>query len=669
MTMFRRVILRTGTVAVISTSLIVSSFAQATQPNQNYDRLKKLLDEKFTPPKADDKKPPVVDKKDLHWIGPKQNTPQDKKGDLSPTDGPTYRLVANRNGGLKFVVSDAGDQTTPYSPLRVQRTMSAGEMQFAQRAPVAKRNSFVIQLKPNATEVQIRALIAKYNLVLVDLRSEFGILRVERKAAPAGSGETEKLSDILNPPFVQQLRREPIVAAVTVDSTVSKPSIPRASNMSIGGVEGTISWNWGTISSTILSAAGIVSTTPAVPSPQSDGNWGMKAIRMPPVWTILQRYRDANPNLVRPRVAIVDTGFAVHEDLTIALQASPNLSQGLAVTTGAGNCGNAHGNHVAGIMGATHGNGIGVDGVIPLARIDAVPWQDTLVGSDDPGATSQDSRTTFFTEALFALIDYIASADAGDLRVVNVSLGYNFGARPVAEGDPDKIPGLSEHISAQAVMFTSLAKKYENWVLFVTAAGNDSTGRGLTPYDAKWSSPIAWAATQLAASRRPKNVLIVEGIDRSGQRADFSNIGGDVAAPGVDILSTLWMGDSPYGACPGTSMASPHVAGVAALLFELDPTKKPVDIATVIKTSAFKPIVIPGGPPRPPGAPRLDALEAALKLSPENLIRLADLNRDGKVDIEDMKIFANQMAAITENRKSGATFTEDLNGDGRGRRQ
>src|SRR5712691_11712828 len=198
---------------------------------------------------------------------------------------------------------------------------------------------------------------------------------------------------------------------------------------------------------------------PSVPSPQIDGNWGMKTIRMPPVWTILQRYRDAKPNLVRPKVAIVDTGFAVHEDLTIALQASPNLSPVLAVTSGGGNCGNAHGNHVAGILGATHGNGIGVDGIIPQAKIDAVPWTDTLVGGDDPGATSEDTRTTFFDQALFALIDYVAASGNSELRVINLSLGYNFGARPVIEGEPETIPGLKEHIEAQANFFTSLAKK------------------------------------------------------------------------------------------------------------------------------------------------------------------------------------------------------------------
>jgi hypothetical protein len=65
-----------------------------------------------------------------------------------------------------------------------------------------------------------------------------------------------------------------------------------------------------------------------------------------------------------------------------------------------------------------------------------------------------------------------------------------------------------------------------------------------------------------------------------------------------------------------------------------------------------------------PGAPRADALEAVLKLSPANLTRLADLNGDGKVDARDVAIFAKQMSALTNNRTKGTPFTEDLNGDG-----
>src|SRR5262249_1168980 len=98
-------------------------------------------------------------------------------------------------------------------------------------------------------------------------------------------------------------------------------------------------------------------------------------------------------------------------------------------------------------------------------------------------------------------------------------------------------------------------------------------------------------------------------------------------------------------------------AALATLLFELDPTKKPADIVNIIKSSATKQA-------SGPGAPVVDAFEAVLKLSPDNLVHVADLNGDGKVDALDVAIFAKHMGAISNNHAKGTPFAEDLNGDG-----
>jgi subtilisin family serine protease len=667
--MSRRILL----VAIVA-SLASISYSHAQNTQSKSDRLKKLLDEKFIPPPSQTKTPPTVDKKDFHWIAPKTAPVPGRQGRLPPARdlSSAFDLVANNatprislqrltdsrsTGGSATVRTDVAESVL--LNVHPQLPTVSRHLQIAQ-APAARRNSYIIQLKPNFTEQQLNALLAKYNLTITSGRSSYLLLRVVRNVAVAGSGDAEKLSDILNQQIIRDLRREPIVATATVDTTVTRPSVPQSSNTKVER-DGTVyNWSWKNNPTIALGTAGL---TASVLTTRLDGNWGLKAIRLPPVWTIIARYREAKPNLVRPKLAIIDTGFAKHEDLAINLLGSPNDIGAVPVASSlSANCVTAHGNHVAGIAGAVHGNGIGIDGVIPQAKIDAVPWSDVLIKNDDPGATSEDTRTTYFSEALFAIVSYVERSARSDLRVVNVSLGYNFGARPVTEGDPEKIAGLNDTIEAQAVMFASLAKKHENRILFVSAAGNDSRGRA-APYDAKWSSPIVWAAMQLPPSRRPKNILIVEANDRDGQRWEDSNIGGHVAAPGVDILSTLWPGDNAYGACPGTSMASPHVSGLATLLFELDPSKKPAEIADIIKTSAIKPSKAPGAPVVL-GAPRLDALEAVLKLSPDNLTRLADLNRDGKVDIDDLKILAKQMAALADNRANGTAFTEDLNGDG-----
>jgi hypothetical protein len=115
--------------------------------------------------------------------------------------------------------------------------------------------------------------------------------------------------------------------------------------------------------------------------------------------------------------------------------------------------------------------------------------------------------------------------------------------------------------------------------------------------------------------------------------------------------------------CDGTSQATPFAAAVATLMFELSPSKKPAEIIDIMVKAAR---------PKPEGAlgaPQLDALEAILRLSPytdwrnENLIRLTDLNGDGKVDIVDLKEYVRQLGLLDDNRVNGTAFAEDLNGD------
>ena len=83
-------------------------------------------------------------------------------------------------------------------------------------------------------------------------------------------------------------------------------------------------------------------------------------------------------------------------------------------------------------------------------------------------------------------------------------------------------------------------------------------------------------STRPASSMPGENngVIIVSAIQQSGTKASFSNYGKgiiDVAAPGVSILSTIWPGTTTYGILSGTSMASPHVAGVVALIESAHP--------------------------------------------------------------------------------------------------
>jgi subtilisin family serine protease len=175
-----------------------------------------------------------------------------------------------------------------------------------------------------------------------------------------------------------------------------------------------------------------------------------------------------------------------------------------------------HGTHVAGIAAARINNGVGIAGMAGGATIMPVK---VFFPPPNVLGTYQD------------LIRAIIYATDNGARVINMSLG----ATSYSRGEEAAVDYAWNH-----------------GTVVVAAAGN--TGRNTYHYPAAHLNTIAVAAT-----------------DANDMRAGFSTYGDfvDVAAPGVSILSTLMNGG--YGGMSGTSMASPHVAGLAGLLFSLNP--------------------------------------------------------------------------------------------------
>ncbi|WP_339998850.1 S8 family peptidase [Priestia aryabhattai] len=206
------------------------------------------------------------------------------------------------------------------------------------------------------------------------------------------------------------------------------------------------------------------------------------------------------------KIAIVDTGIQLnHPELSIKLWPGYNFVEGNLVP----NDGNGHGTHVAGIAAALTENSLGIAGVAPSASL--IPVR------------ALDNSGNGLLSNIANAITYSTNAGA---KVINLSLG-----------------------SSQSSITLENAVNYawNQGVVVVAAAGNEAS-----------STPIYPAAYQ--------NAIAVASTDNNDQKSDFSNFGTwvDVAAPGSTILST-YIG-SYYAYLSGTSMAAPHVAGLAALL-------------------------------------------------------------------------------------------------------
>lgn len=208
---------------------------------------------------------------------------------------------------------------------------------------------------------------------------------------------------------------------------------------------------------------------------------------------------------------VIDSGVDLdHPDLTIDLQRSRTFVSSGRDAQNADD-GNGHGTHVAGTIAARN-NTIGVIGVAPGAAIVAVK----VLNTQGSGAYSD----------VIAGVDYVGSGAAG-CSVANMSLGG-----PVSD-------------ALDAAVVAASAR-----VTFALAAGNESDN----------------AANHSPARANGPNIYTVSAVNASDAFASFSNFGNppvEVAAPGVGILST-WKGGG-YNTISGTSMASPHVAGILLL--------------------------------------------------------------------------------------------------------
>jgi len=287
-------------------------------------------------------------------------------------------------------------------------------------------------------------------------------------------------------------------------------------------------------------------------------------------------------------VCVLDSGVRyTHQDLAAQMWRNPGEIPGNGIdddndgyvdnvfginsVTGSGDPNDdvGHGTHVAGTIGAAPNNSFGHVGVSWNSRLMAIKCGD-LTGP--------------FTSAIIQGIDFSISRG---VKVINASFGgYSF----------------------NPAEFDAFLRARNAGILVVAAAGNDSNNNDLLP--------------SFPASFPLDNIITVAALDRRDNLAVFSNFGRTnvhIGAPGVEIFSTYNISDTSYVELQGTSMAAPHVAGVAALVFSLNST---ITYSEVRNRILFSSVPIPSLATNTIHGGRVNAFRA-LTLGEDNLLEVA----------------------------------------------
>lgn len=252
-------------------------------------------------------------------------------------------------------------------------------------------------------------------------------------------------------------------------------------------------------------------------------------------------------------VAVLDTGvYRTHPDLAGSLEQCQDFSQ-MKVSWVDGTCadGDGHGTHVSGTVLANGGSGKGIYGVAPEAKL----WSYKVLNDRGSG----------YSDDIAAAIRKVADQAAGKRVIISMSLGSS----------------TKDSLIASAADYA-----YQKGVLIIAAAGNSGSADNTIGYPGALANVVAVAALENVQENGTYRVADFSSRGSSATDGDYiiQERDVEVSAPGRAIEST-W-NDGGYNTISGTSMATPHVSGLAAKLWSANPSWSSTQVRTELQNRA-----------------------------------------------------------------------------------
>lgn len=472
----------------------------------------------------------------------------------------TSNVVTDANGSAVVSVSDVTPQTVTLTVTTKKGLSKARDLSFIEDDPVGRvaplnpaniivdeeggfpvvKNQILVVFKENVSEVSIKELVNSIGGKIVGYIKGMNDYQIEI----SGDNDLAYMKELIDQLDNNELVEEAMLNEV-VPLTAATPEQGKDPKMG--------EWD---------------------ESNPSGNNWGLEAIYAPSAW----EYN----NFLSVKVGMVDTPLMInHEDLSIP---ASNFKYGANGSKVDNKTILAHGTHVAGIIGATSNNDVGVTGIL---------WKKDLFCFGYQGDKKDDS----YSGQIFEIKYGIAWLLEKGCKVINISLGNYFtGARINKPTDTaaDEKRYITKPKNYWTPFMKRLLNKYYDF-LIVQAGGNDNI-------DAKWTGLLC----SIDDTDVLNHVIIVgaikNGKNKSYSKDPYSNFGSeiDVAAPGVDIYSSSQdtyyndpkdlVKNNYYQKMSGTSMAAPHVSGVAGLVWEANPKLTASQVKNIIVDTADRPV-------------------------------------------------------------------------------